>query len=82
MNNTGFLETQPGNFSSTRLMFVVGLSWSILFTTYGAIALKWTPGEIIAVFSAISAVFVALKLGQKPMENKTEPKTKIETPCQ
>ena len=67
---TGFLQAPNGDFSSARLMFTVGLSWAMLFTTYGALALKWTPGEIIAVFSAISAVFVALKLGQKPMEQE------------
>jgi hypothetical protein len=50
-------------------MFVIGLSWTILFATVGAFMLKWTPGEIIAVFTSTSAVFVALKLGQKPMEN-------------
>jgi hypothetical protein len=63
-----FLQAPSGDFSSARLMFVVGLSWTIVFTTYGALALKWTPGEIIAVFTALSAVWVALKLGQKPME--------------
>lgn len=65
-----FLQEDNGNYSSTRLMFIIGLSWSMLFTTFGTFLLKWTPGEIIAVFTAISAVFVALKLGQKPMENK------------
>lgn len=64
-----FLQSDNGNYSSARLMFVVGLSWSIVFTSLGAFMLDWTPGEIIAVFTAISAVFVALKLGQKPMEN-------------
>ena len=67
-----FLQADNGNFSSARLMFVIGISWSILFTTAGAFMLKWTPGEIIAVFTAVSAVFVALKLGQKPMENSKE----------
>jgi len=65
-----YLQSAAGNNSSTRLMFVIGLCWSILFTTAGAFMLKWTPGECIAVFTATSAVFVALKLGQKPMENK------------
>jgi hypothetical protein len=64
-----FLQAPNGDFSSARLMFVIGLAWTIVFTTYGAIGLKWTPGEIIAVFTALSAVWVALKLGQKPMEN-------------
>ena len=63
-----YLQSAAGNNSSTRLMFVVGLCWSILFTTVGAFMLKWNPGECIAVFTSTSAVFVALKLGQKPME--------------
>jgi hypothetical protein len=73
MESVGMFETAPGNTSSTRVMFVVGLSWSMLLTSLGAFILKWTPGEIIAVFSALSGVFVALKLVQKPMENKDTP---------
>jgi hypothetical protein len=72
---TGVFQDQFGNSSSTRYMFVIGLSWSMIFTTAGALMLKWTPGEIIAVFSAISAVFVALKLGQKQMEGNSQPKS-------
>jgi hypothetical protein len=75
MKSNSFLQAPNGDFSSARLMFVIGLAWSMSFTTYGALALGWTPGEIIAVFSAISAVFVALKLGQKPMEGKADVKT-------
>ena len=70
MATTGIFETSPGNTSSTRVMFVVGLSWSMAFSTLGAFLLKWNPGEIIAVFSALSGVFVALKLVQKPMEKQ------------
>lgn len=69
---SGFLQSAKGNNSSTRVMFVIGLSWSMIFTTVGAFMLKWAPGEIIAVFASISGVFVALKLGQKPMEAKEE----------
>lgn len=73
-----FLQSDAGNYSSARLMFVIGLFWSIAFTTVGAFMLKWTPGECIAVFTSTSAVFVALKLGQKPMENKTNGVLKTE----
>ena len=78
MKANTFLQAPNGDFSSARLMFVIGLSWSIVFTTAGAFALKWTPGEIIAVFTALSAVFVALKLGQKPMENAPIEKPNVE----
>jgi hypothetical protein len=70
METVGMFETSAGNTSSTRVMFVIGLVWSMALTTAGSFILKWTPGEIIAVFSALSGVFVALKLVQKPMENK------------
>jgi len=74
----GFLQADNGNFSSARLMFVIGLFYDMVFTALGAFVLKWTPGEIIAVFSAISGVFVALKLGQKPMENAKENEAKVQ----
>ena len=67
---TNIFETSPGNPSSARVMFVVGLAWAMLMTSLGVFFLAWTVGESVAFFSATSAVFVALKLGQKPMENK------------
>jgi len=69
---TNFLQSSPGNFSSTRLMFVIGLLWAMALTTFGAIVLKWEPGSIIAVYSALSGISVGLKLGQKPMEGKSK----------
>jgi hypothetical protein len=45
----------------------------MLMTAVGLLYLKWSPGEAIAFFSAVSGVFVALKLGQKPMEGKEKP---------
>jgi uncharacterized membrane protein YfcA len=72
MAKNGFLQADNGNFSSARLMFVIGLAWTMVMASLGAFMLKWTPGEIIAVFTATSGVFVALKLGQKPMENTKE----------
>lgn len=56
--------------SSTRLMFIIGLFWSMTITTVLTIVMKWSAGEFIAVFTATSGVFVGLKLGQKPMEKK------------
>ncbi len=70
-----FLQSDSGNYSSARLMFVIGLVWTMTISTIGMIALKWTAGELIAVFTATSGVFVALKLGQKPMEKTEELKT-------
>jgi hypothetical protein len=65
-----YLQSASGNNSSTRLMFVFGLLWSMAFTTIGAFSLNWGSGECIAVFTATSSVFVALKLVQKPMEKR------------
>jgi hypothetical protein len=65
-----FFQEENGTKSSARLVFLGGMIWSVLFTTAGTFILKWTPGELIAVFSAASAVFIGLKLGQKPMESK------------
>jgi len=56
--------------SSTRLMFIIGLIWSMVVTTVLAFVMKWSAGEFIAVFTATSGIFVGLKLGQKPMEKK------------
>ncbi len=63
-----YLQSAQGNYSSARLMFVIGLVWSMAYTTIGTFLLNWTVGESIALFTATSGVFIALKLGQKPME--------------
>jgi hypothetical protein len=70
-----YFQEANGTKSSTRVVFVIGIMWSIMFTSLGAFILKWSPGECIAVFTATSAVFVGLKLGQKPMEAKDVPPT-------
>lgn len=63
-----YLQSANGNYSSARLMFVIGLVWSMAITSIGLFTLGWNTGEAIALFGATSGVFVALKLGQKPME--------------
>jgi hypothetical protein len=70
--NTEFLESGPGNKSATRLMFVLGLCWAIAFTTVFSFLTKLSVGEIVALFGGISGPFFALKLIQKPMEQKNE----------
>lgn len=69
---TGVFESTPGNTSSARIMFVVGLCWCIAMTSIGLLWLKWPVGESIGFFTATSAVFVSLKLGQKAMEKPAQ----------
>jgi hypothetical protein len=66
----GYLETAPGNKSVTRLIFLLGIVWAIAFTTVFAILTKLGVGEIVALFGGLSGPFFALKLIQKPMEEK------------
>ena len=68
--NTGFFQEITGAKSSARLVFVIGMAWAMTVTTLMTIIMGWSAGEFIAVFTSRSAVFVGLKLGQKPMENK------------
>ena len=67
---TGFFQEATGSKSTARAIFVGGMIWAMGFTTIGTFALDWTPGNIIAVFGALSGVFIGLKLGQKPLEEK------------
>jgi hypothetical protein len=68
----GFLEEKPGVKSSNRLIFIVGVIWSMVVSTVMLLVFKWTAGEFIAVFTSTSAVFFGGKLIQKPME-KSDP---------
>jgi hypothetical protein len=68
--NVGFLKGADGGYSSTRLIFVIGSVWNMGLCTYLVIAGEISPGALVATFSAIEGVWVGLKLGQKPMENK------------
>jgi hypothetical protein len=68
MDSVGFLETSPKNYSSTRLIFIVGIFWAMLFATAFAFLQKLPVGEIVALFGGLSGPFFALKLIQKPME--------------
>lgn len=62
-----YLE-EPRGKSITRLMFAIGVSWSMVVTTMLTLVMDWSAGEFIAVFTATSGIFIGLKLGQKPME--------------
>jgi hypothetical protein len=65
-----YLKEDSGKNSASRVVFIVGMLWSMLVSTVLTITMDWEAGEFIAVFTATSAVFVGLKLGQKPLESK------------
>jgi hypothetical protein len=65
----GFLTEATGGFSSNRLIFMIGSIWTMTTTTL-LIFMKVEIPVVIAYFSAQEAVWVGLKLGQKPMEQK------------
>ena len=64
-----FLREATGGFSSARLIFIIGSIWTMGITTYLAMQDIEIP-VLIAFFSAVEGVWVGLKLGQKPMEQK------------
>ena len=69
-----FLQSDNGANSSTRLMFVIGIIWAIVYTSVFSFFAKLGVGEIVALFGGISGPFFALKLIQKPMEEKSNVK--------
>jgi hypothetical protein len=72
MKQVGFFQENPGINSLTRVAFLGGIVWACVFVTICVFTFKWTAGEIVAVFSGVSAPFFALKLIQKPMESKVD----------
>lgn len=72
MDKIGVFETAPSNTSSTRVMFIIGIVWAMIFTTGFALISKLPVGEIVALFGGLSGPFFALKLIQKPMEKTNE----------
>ena len=66
----GFLKGADGGYSSTRLIFVIGSIWNMGLCSYLVIFGDIGAGALVATFSAIEGVWVGLKLGQKPMEEK------------
>ena len=68
----GFLQDPTGDFSIMRLIFAIGMFWAMGLTTGMAINGTTVP-LLIALFSALSGVFVGLKLGQTQMEKTKQP---------
>lgn len=74
MNKELFNEAGTGRPSSTRWMFIVGILYAMGFTAAYTFISRPFPdvGSIIALFTGMSGIFVGLKLGQKPMEEKSK----------
>jgi uncharacterized membrane protein YhaH (DUF805 family) len=67
-----YLKDNNGNDSSTRVAFWYGILWSTVFTTIYAFVTHLNVGEIVALFTGLSASFFGLKLIQKNIENKSD----------
>jgi len=67
-----YLKENNGQNSSTRLMFVIGMSWAMVTSTLFTYMFGWTAAEFILVFTTISGTFIGMKLGQKGIEKKSE----------
>jgi hypothetical protein len=68
MEQIGFFQEDNGSKSITRLMFSIGIIWSILFTSVFSLLTKLGVGEIVALFGGTSGPFFALKIIQKTIE--------------
>lgn len=66
-----FLKENNGQNSSTRLMFVIGMSWAMITSSVFTFMFEWSAAEFILVFTTISGTFIGMKLGQKGIENKS-----------
>lgn len=64
-----FLQDSEGNFSSGRLIFVIGSFWNMVMTTY-LVFHDVEPATALAFFSGVEAVLLGLKLGQNIQEKK------------
>jgi hypothetical protein len=64
-----FFKEKNGQSSSTRMIFFIGIIYVMFFTAFYTFSgIKPATGEVIALFTAMTGVFIGLKLGQKPME--------------
>jgi len=68
----GYLKEDNGRDSSTRLIFVIGSIWVMAICSYLVIANEISTGALMATFGSLMGVLIGLKLGQKPMEQKTK----------
>lgn len=80
MGTIGFFQEDNGSKSITRLMFTIGIIWSIVFTSVFSILTKLGVGEIVALFGGTSGPFFALKIIQKTIEKNPSADNQPNTP--
>jgi len=66
----GYFQEANGKGSVIRLVFFIGSLWNMALCSYFALN-EVSPTTIITVFSVIEGALLGMKLGQKPMEQKT-----------
>ena len=66
----GFFQEAPNDNSITRLVFFIGCIWAMSISTVFIFTHTVSVGEVVALISGNIAPFLAMKLIQKPMENK------------
>jgi len=66
----GIFQEDNGNFSMTRVVFLVLIIYAILQTSLGFFLLDWAVGEGVAFFGTVTGVATGGKLLQKTMEEK------------
>ena len=70
-------KEDSGKDSSNRVIFVIGSLWNMAMSTILVLRVPTIdPLIVMAFFSGMEAVLIGLKLGQKPMEEKTLNKEK------
>ena len=69
----GYFQDDNGNKSISRVMFTIGLVWSMILTTYVIVFKMGSITEGLALFTATSTLFTGLKLIQKQIEKPATP---------
>lgn len=71
-NNTndkvGFLEENKGEYSVSRLMFTIGVSWSMIMSTLYFFMKSPSAAEMTQFVVGTVGAFIALKVGNRAFE--------------
>jgi hypothetical protein len=74
VQKTGFFEEKPGVKSSTRFIYIIGMLWMLMASSFFAYRGQ-SPMEVSAFVAAVAVVFGGLKIANGALnENKPEQK--------